>query len=163
FTKDETHITVVDAITGKESLSFQGPENPLRALALNHDGSRVAAVDADERREGGPVGVWDTTTGKSLFTLEGQTTVTTIAFSPNGQWIATLSTEGRIYLHDATGGKKPTRNRRVQEWTMPGAKYLTFAPDGRHLVVADQDGIIYVLRLTEPPPVENAALTDRQA
>jgi hypothetical protein len=49
---------------------------------------------------------------------------------------------GRITLIASTG-------KQVQQWKVGGALRLVYAPDGRHLVGATEEGNVYVLRLAE--------------
>jgi WD40 repeat protein len=69
-----------------------------------------------------------------------------VAFSPEGRTLASAGYDGRIILWD------PASAQPVRDWQLPGAvHWVTFAPDGRHLAVANANGTLYILRLGPPP------------
>jgi WD40 repeat protein len=78
-------------------------------IAISPDGSKVAAALTEEARD---IRVWDINTGQTLYTLTGHTQfISAIAFSPNGQVLATADYhyENRlltIYLWDAATGRR---------------------------------------------------------
>ena len=64
------------------------------------------------------------------------------AVSPDGQTLASAARDGKVILWEAaTGGK-------YREWQLPGTvRRVEFAEDGRHLITANGNGTLYVLRL----------------
>jgi WD40 repeat protein len=85
--------------------------------------------------------VWDTTTGKLLFRLEGHANARSllIAFSPDGKRIATTEIvggigpagTGTIRLWDATTG----RELLTLNHSFPRVTGLSFSPDGHRLLL----------------------------
>ncbi len=77
------------------------------------------------------------------------------SFAPDGK---TFATGGDwITLWDA-GSRTPLR-----EWKLPGRVYrVAFAPDGRHLVTANANGTLYVLRLATSGSARDALLAERE-
>ena len=76
-------------------------------------------------------------TGQALSPL-----VKALAFAPNGKILASSGQDKRVRLWDVTGGDK------LHEWHFnPEARALAFSSDGRHLLVGNSDGTIYLLRL----------------
>jgi RNA polymerase sigma factor (sigma-70 family) len=64
------------------------------------------------------------------------------AASPDGQSLASAARDGKVILWEATTGAK------YREWQLPGTVYrVVFADDGRHLITANANGTLYVLRL----------------
>jgi WD40 repeat protein len=52
--------------------------------------------------EGSDVTIWNATTGELVHTLKQSPNVWSVAFSPDGWRLATLSREGIVTVHDAT-------------------------------------------------------------
>ncbi len=72
-----------------------------------------------------------------------------VTFAPNGKALASAGRDGRVILWDTATGAK------WHEWLLPGLVHdVTYAADGRHLVIANGNGTAYVLRL---PPIAAAA------
>jgi WD40 repeat protein len=64
------------------------------------------------------------------------------AASPDGQTLASAARDGKVILWEAATGAK------YREWQLPGTVYrVAFADDGRHLITANANGTLYVLRL----------------
>jgi len=70
--------------------------------------------------------------------------VSTLACSPDGRWLASWGPDYRINLYDLASGKK------VRDWTT-GEQFgnLAFAQDSRHLAISVGTGVVLVLRLEE--------------
>ena len=66
-----------------------------------------------------------------------------VSFSPNGQHLATTSSDGSIRLWDLQG-------RQLQSIKLPGSDFpdIHFSPDGQHLAVATTPGIIWLWHLS---------------
>jgi WD40 repeat protein len=77
--------------------------------------------------------------GKGLAPL-----VKALAFSPDGKLLASSGQDKRVRLLDVAKGDV------VRAWHfVDEARSLAFSSDGRHLVVGNSDGTLYVLRLEE--------------
>ena len=63
-----------------------------------------------------------------------------VAFSPDGQWIAGGSGDGRIGFWDAETGAKVVAFRTAKE----GVNSIAFSPDGAGIVGGSGDGVIRV-------------------
>jgi len=69
-----------------------------------------------------------------------------VAYSPDGRQLAVAYANGQIWLHDLETG---TVSRKLQ---LPGGvRHVLFTTDNRHLITANGNGTIYVVRL-EPAP-----------
>ena len=91
-------------------------------------------------------------TGRPRFSLEaGAYFVTSVAFAPDGQTLASAGPTGRLMLWQTATGQK------LREWQLPGTILrVEFTPDGRHLALGNANGTVYVLRLAAAPLTASA-------
>ncbi len=90
--------------------------------------------------------VWDATKEQVRWTFEHPTIgIVDVAFSPDCQVLAAPSSDGKVRLWDLRSGTL----RQTFTLGPPGGMIwnVAFPPDGRHLVTANRNGTIYVLRL----------------
>ena len=76
--------------------------------------------------------VWDTVSGQVLFTVKQIGQLSSVAFSPDGNRLATGGTEGIIRLYDARSGQE----RAALFTGCKNVASLAFYPDGRRLFAA---------------------------
>jgi WD40 repeat protein len=131
--------------------------------AFSPDGALVA-VGVGEFREPGEVKVCDAETGAVRLVLRGHAdTVGGIAFSPNGEWIASGGRAGPVLVHDARTG----RIRHVLKGHTAASGPVAFSPDGSLLLSAGDDGTVRTwdvrdgrqVRSLAAQPVGGVALT----
>src|SRR5262249_53605126 len=125
----------------------QGELAPLRTLpkfslspwcmALSPDGTRLAigGPTAD-----GNVRVYDLTTGALLQILKGDIRVVSVAFSPDGQRLASAGHDSIVRLWDTTTGQEVLSLRGHLD--LVGR--VLFSPDGQCLASASADGTVRV-------------------
>jgi WD40 repeat protein len=102
FVKSPGKIFLWEAATGKQLLTLQGHEGPVRCLAFSRDGKRLASGGLDLS-----IKVWDTASGRTLASLVGHAdAVISVAFSPDGRLLASASEDGTVKLWDARTGKE---------------------------------------------------------
>jgi WD40 repeat protein len=66
-----------------------------------------------------------------------------ITFAPDGKTLVSGGADGRLILWDVATGD------RIREWRFHGwVIWVAFAPDGRHLATANENGAIYLIRLS---------------
>jgi len=127
-------VIVWDAATGKEMLAIPGNDgdNPIHAVAWSPDGTRLASGWSDES-----VKVWDSSTGRVLWTLEGHTgAVRAVSWSPDGKRLASASTDGTARVWDPGNGQELL--------SLPGS-FAGWSSDGRGLAtIDDADGAIRI-------------------
>jgi WD40 repeat protein len=105
--------------------------SPLWSMALSADGRLVAAAG-----RGRKVHLFRTKTGEPVFpSNDHQTSIDQLAFSPDGQWIASGDADGNVRLRDVVSGIP-----KVQFKLPRSISTLCFGPDGSKLLtVSDGD------------------------
>ncbi|HKI31789.1 MAG TPA: protein kinase [Gemmataceae bacterium] len=106
--EDKT-VKIWDSVTGKELFSLKGHAGGVTSVAFSSDGQRLASGSEDMT-----VKIWDSVTGKELFSLKDHANqvdhqlrrlpyrVTCVAFSPDGQRLASGGCWGFITLWEAS-------------------------------------------------------------
>jgi WD40 repeat protein len=144
-------IRVIDLGTGEVVATSTLEYTPF-ATEFSPDGTRLAVGSIDT-----PVAaVIDTRTGEEVFRLQGHTwQVNQATWSPDGAWIATVSSDGSARLWDARNGAP----RFTLEGHSAPVNAADWSPDSRRLVTGSQDGTARVWKITEQGAVEQLALS----
>ncbi len=97
--RDGIVVLVRDVASGATQSELRGHRAPVRGVAWNPAGTRIATVGEDDTLR-----VWDAVTGAELLTLAGSETV---AFSADGQHIYTHASDGAGLVYDSGAGNRP--------------------------------------------------------
>jgi WD40 repeat protein len=106
---------------------------PLTALAVSADGKVVGVAVSGQR-----VDLFDLTTRELLASLGTGPVVFALAFSPDGQWLASAADTGEVWLWRLGTRDKP-RSLQGHTWTVYG---LAFTPDSQTLLSGGADGTV---------------------
>ena len=142
----------------------------VRAIAMSNDGKTLATVGESET-----IQLWDVPTGKPTTKLTDKMDWTLcVAFSSDGKQLLTGDYQGGVRLWDIAGGKKV---KDLPAPPMPAPKTppdpvsvtaVTFAPDGKTIVVGTAEGKIDFINLADgkvartlgaPPTGHTTAIT----
>ncbi len=132
--RDGTTI-VWDAASGEELLRLPGTTEPsdyrtAQRVDFNPDGEWLATADSNLIR------IWDADSGNLIRTLSGHSAdVTALAFSPEGQRLATGSQDATARIWDLTSGAE----LHVMTDHTEAIEELAFSPDGDWLATASDD------------------------
>jgi WD40 repeat protein len=119
--------------TGQLHLAHPGV---VRYVCYSPDSRRLTTICAE-----GTVTVWDTATGRAIFTLnkiqsDGEDII--ITFSPDSQTLAISRRDGTVTVRDAASGQETP----AQKGTVAPVRQFAFSPDGRRLAMIGGDGTI---------------------
>ncbi len=152
----------------KQIRAFPGRELRVTSVAFAPDGKTLAAA-----YDGGEVRLWDTASGKELWTLPNPGGP--LAFSPDGKTLAAAAVpsfgsfdDKTIRLYDALDGKEIHAFRGHQG----AVRSLAFAPDGKSLASGSDDTTLLIWdcrgttaprQVPSLPPSELATLWEQLA
>jgi WD40 repeat protein len=148
FQQRQGVVIVAEAATGRIMASGSGQGGEIRGLSWHPDGRSLASGAFD-----GSVGLWDATTAKLTKALPNAKRVQAVVWHPSGQFLASNDHgAGAILIWDMRS--ESPEPRRIQLFPVDGkgdawTHDVLFTPEGRHLIAANHDGTVSVLRLAE--------------
>jgi WD40 repeat protein len=153
--------------SGEATRTVEAHSRWIRKLAASPDGQRFASVADDMVCR-----VWEVESGKMVHELKGHEAVTpnhfpsmlyTVAFAPNGQFLATADRVGQICIWDASSGSKVqtiqapgfyTWDPKQRIHSIGGIRSVAFSPDSEKIVAGGIGHIGNIDHLDGPSRVE---------
>ncbi|HSJ88587.1 MAG TPA: helix-turn-helix domain-containing protein, partial [Anaerolineales bacterium] len=129
--EDALHQAILNS---RVRLTLRGHHAGLTNVAVSPDGKRIATSSLD-----GTARLWDTATGKELFTLQSHTDeVWGVAFSPDGTRLVTSSSDHTAIVWDVVSGQALV----ILAGHTDGITLAIFSPNdgGRRVATASDDG-----------------------
>jgi WD40 repeat protein len=125
-------ISLIDALSGQKVSTTGNASGDYGAMAFDPEGKRLAAVSNNTN-----VDILDLASGNTLAQIPTihNKPIQKLKFSPDGNTLATLSTE-QLYLWNVQTGKKA--------WDLAGFNAFDYSPDGKILVSDSSDYGLYV-------------------
>ncbi len=141
-------VWIWDAVTGRKIRTLEGHKDYVLSLAFSRDGKWLVSASADQTMK-----IWQAGLDREWANLPGHSSNNSAAHDleirPDGRLIASLGRNGSVRLWDLD--KKHDSLRKIFRFNKGvGAHHeVAFTPDGRHVVVANGNGTLWVLRLEE--------------
>ena len=123
-----------DVKTGETLNTVAAHDEQVKKVAFSPSGKTVVSASSDQTLR-----FWDVQTGKHLKTIEPEKNILAIAFSPDGQTIAS-SHVGEIHLWNVETGEL----RRTLTGHIGYVYTIAFSPDGKIVACAGNDALVYI-------------------
>jgi eukaryotic-like serine/threonine-protein kinase len=135
---DDT-VRISDANTGETLRTLHGDAD-FWCVTFNPDGKLLAAGSGGREWESsGEISIWEVATGDKRLSLPGHG-AKYLAFSPDGQRLATGGTDLTVRVWDATSGQEALTLRGHTDYV----RTVAFTPDGNRLFSASDDRTIRI-------------------
>ena len=152
---DDKSIVIWDAKTGNQVSTLVGHTGNVSWANFSSDGSRFASGSNN-----GEIFIWDVASGKVIRTLQGPTpssspattdyTITSLAFSPDGNRLISGDTNGFGTFWDVNTGEKlliiSSQAGSLEVAYIPDViSSVAYSPDGKYVAITSDRGVIKIL------------------
>ena len=146
-------IRLWNVLTGEQELTLNGHAEHIRSITFSPDGAMIASAEVLNENEY-VIRLWDAKKGNNLKTIANMMNVergdrlpvNAVAFSPDGETLASIDVSGEIHLWDVETGKHKATftsfSLDMHRWAETST--LLYSPDGLQLVSSVRDDNIYV-------------------
>jgi WD40 repeat protein/tRNA A-37 threonylcarbamoyl transferase component Bud32 len=139
-------VKVWDESTGNECFSLRGHTQNVMGVAFSPDGRRLATVSGGSlaipqvaSNKSGELLIWDAGNGELVRTIRGhEGPLTAVAYSPDGETLATSSWDRTVKLWDPETGVRRSTLAGHCDWV----SHLAFDSSGLRLATAGADGAV---------------------
>jgi WD40 repeat protein/serine/threonine protein kinase len=139
---DSGEMKFWDAVTGKEVMTVLADRGFPSLMAFSQGVKKFASVAVNWDPA---IKIWDSESGKLIMTIHGQhARAISIAFSPDGRYIANANMDNTIKVWNAETGEE-IRTIRGHDWLTYS---VSFSPDSQRLVSCSWDGTVKLWDLT---------------
>jgi eukaryotic-like serine/threonine-protein kinase len=159
---EDAAIRLIDIGTGQEIRQFRGHTGPVSSLSVSPDGLQLASAsighyvhEADKRP--GEAKVWDIAKGEAITSFSKHLgRLYSIAWSPNGQRIASAGDDGVVRIWQASTGRQLTTLDELRN----SANHVAFSPDGTRLASIGGEFGKQVIRVWDTTTGQEALLLE---
>lgn len=135
------------------STPFAKGNYEVHCVTYSPDGNKLAS-DSDN----GGIMIWDVGRGMPTNSVGGRSTIRSLAFSPNGLWLA-FGSDAEVRVWNVLKGERDGEPLRAH--TQP-VRAVKFSPDGRRLISGSNDGTVRIWSLETReevmPPLQQTSM-----
>ncbi len=158
------NVRVWNLSSGQVERTLAGHGKAVTALSFRRDGRLLASAGED-----GAIKLWDFPSGNERMILRApHVAVRAVAFRLDGKLLASAHDDATLHWWDAASGAWAENGLALfpgderARGGMRAVSALAVTPEGRHLITANSDGTLFVLRL-QPLDLSTATLAQHAA